>query len=724
MDGKRDGVGVRVYVQGGELAKRSFDDIADSGTKMFAEIAVGARTANPAIVALNNASEKTADGMEGAGRAAGTSALGLGLMATAGVAVGAAMAGAAMALQKTREAMEMGDEIADTAAKLQIGTTALQEWRFMALKAGVATEAMDAALGKFSEKFGEAKLGQGDSVKWFEALGLDKTGLETMDDVDAALTEVLKRIGEVGGAAERAAIAEKLGLSDLLPMANAGQDALAKFRKEAEELGYVIDEELIRRLADANDQTEVLSQVINAHLAVAFADLAPILVQTLQLIADITGQIGDMIDKVKDFRRETQRNWMRQPEWVRNTASWMMRGSEAGRLTAQGSGIDPDTGLPTDDFWASMQSPDRSFTVPPKPRKIDLPDKPTRRASGPKGPTAAEIAADRERAKAEYDLALARAKGDEATSDLLETEKTYLDWREKLVRGRYDKAEADAMARRLADEDAWKKRQQERLKADADWIRKNTEERPDGSPNLVNFGLDGKVVGPDGTLWTAEQKQAWARSVGEATAEGLDIALQGGDVWEWLKQRFYQSALDGVASGIEQAMMNSQIGDWFGSAGGNDGGWGGVVSGIMGLLNNGGGSSTTGSGVGQWGSSFAGRATGGSMDPGGAYRLGEHGQPELFMAGNGYVANAEATQRMLADAMSMAQEASGARGGGGPRKVEVTATFKLEVPAGYVPDASMGRMLAEVRDSAVSMLAERVGELASDQQAEYFVLKG
>ncbi|MBX9707054.1 MAG: hypothetical protein K2X61_03875, partial [Caulobacteraceae bacterium] len=49
----RGGVGIRLFIQGGELARRTFDQVGDSGRRMWAEIALGQRSANPAIRALS-----------------------------------------------------------------------------------------------------------------------------------------------------------------------------------------------------------------------------------------------------------------------------------------------------------------------------------------------------------------------------------------------------------------------------------------------------------------------------------------------------------------------------------------------------------------------------------------------------------------------------------------------------------------------------------------------
>lgn len=200
--------------------------------------------------------------------------------ALAGLGIAGAAAGAALAAAfvGARDAMAFGDEIADTANKLAVTTDYLQEMRLVAHDLGGEFKDADAALEGFTKTFGLATSGlSAKAVKPFTALGLDP---KSFSSVQAALDAVIAKISGLGDAAQQAALADKLGLTPLLPAIREGGAAIDDVRKKAHDLGYVMDADLIAKAGEANDKFEDLQAVLDVQFKSAMVEAIP-LVMTL-----------------------------------------------------------------------------------------------------------------------------------------------------------------------------------------------------------------------------------------------------------------------------------------------------------------------------------------------------------------------------------------------------------------------------------------------------------
>ncbi len=204
-------------------------------------------------------------------------------------------AGLAMALKFGQASLKMADDMANSARRIGMSTTALQEWQYVARKSGSAATEAGAALEAFAAKWEQAQAGlskqAGDA---FKALGFQQEDLRRFASAEDALDAVVDRIGDLSSASDRAAIAEKLGLGALVPALREGSDEVARLRDEAAALGFVMDEELIRKGAEAQGKLEDLSQVIGIQMAEAFINLSD------EVLA-FTDMIAGAISKLNEF---------------------------------------------------------------------------------------------------------------------------------------------------------------------------------------------------------------------------------------------------------------------------------------------------------------------------------------------------------------------------------------------------------------------------------------
>lgn len=293
----QSGVGLRLFVTGNAEAKRDFDAFKESGKHAFSEIGAGARNANPFLLAFSRTVGETKEKVAGLAEETGSSGRVFASFGTAGILAAAALGGLMVAVEGTKKAMEFGDEIADSATKLGIGTKALQEYRYAIHEAGGETMDADAAIGGFTKALGAAESGLSPKImKAFAGLGFTKEQLRSFDSVDDAMVAVTAKIAALSSEAERAAVAEKLGMTPLLPLLRKGADGMQDLRAEAEKLGYVMSDELAQKASETHDKMEALDHVIDVQVKSSFIELAPYILQATQELADFTKGLAEFLN--------------------------------------------------------------------------------------------------------------------------------------------------------------------------------------------------------------------------------------------------------------------------------------------------------------------------------------------------------------------------------------------------------------------------------------------
>jgi len=194
--------------------------------------------------------------------------------------------------------LDVADTLTKTADKLGVSTAALQEYRYAASQSGVAQNALDMGLQRFTRRVAEAVQGKGELKDVLKQYGIAVTdaGGRTRNTSDV-LDDLANVIKNTEDKSERLRIAFKAFDSEGVAMVNMlmdGADGLDKFRKEANDLGIVMDEKLLRGAADANDQLDKLGRIVKVHVVSAVAEVAP-------LIAKLAKELTDSGPKIKVY---------------------------------------------------------------------------------------------------------------------------------------------------------------------------------------------------------------------------------------------------------------------------------------------------------------------------------------------------------------------------------------------------------------------------------------
>lgn len=292
----RGGVGVRLYVSGGEVVKRTFDQVGDSGKKMWAEIALGEKAANPAIKVLSAGAGEAKGALEGLAGRAGSAGTALSAFGATGMAVAAGMGALAIALVKVREGMQFAAELTDVSDRIGIGAEALQEWRYVADEAGVSVESFQSNLEKLNGQVGAFKAGIGDAKlkPIFEELGITKDQLANVDDAGDMVMLLADTLGQVKDRAVQVRLARGLGFEESLPILRLGSEEIRRLSADARDLGLVMKDDVRAELDEADRVMERAQQRIQMSLRVAVAGLADDFADLVTVVADLIGWLGKL----------------------------------------------------------------------------------------------------------------------------------------------------------------------------------------------------------------------------------------------------------------------------------------------------------------------------------------------------------------------------------------------------------------------------------------------
>jgi len=192
------------------------------------------------------------------------------------------------------------DTLGKTATKLDVATDFLQKFRFAAEQSGVEITTSDMALQRFIRRLGEAQKGTGELLPALRRLGIDvKDSNGEFKDAETILNEFSDGLKETRTGTARLALAFKAFDSEgaaLVALLQDGSAELGKFYDEAEALGFILNDSVIKQVEVAADNFNRFTNVINGFTMQVVGALAPAINKIsddlLALADEVTG--GDM----------------------------------------------------------------------------------------------------------------------------------------------------------------------------------------------------------------------------------------------------------------------------------------------------------------------------------------------------------------------------------------------------------------------------------------------
>lgn len=609
---------------------------------------------------------------------------------------------------------KMANDISDAAKRIGIGTDALQEWRYVAKQAGEDANAADRALESFAKKLSQATAGTSkEAAKAFSLIQIGPEQLKSFKSTEEALDTVVDRIKGLKSEAERAAVAEALGLGSLSAALRDSAVDVASLRDEARQLGIVMDQEMIKRASEAQGQLDTLAQVIDVNLKSAFIDLAPVILTAISLVAELARTLADAMDAWRDLENKTSRGIRREDQQLaeeqaalisrygspdkmtgqivrarqvegasyrslsaRETGSVLARGAPNLPSSSRINPLNPPEYIDAKEHFDALNARRLAYGRELMDRGNRATPARTDRSDGgnitlpPTAPRRVAERADRTRDQARIreelelrnQLDLARAKGDKASIRAAEEKLDIARLTAAFERAGYDDAEFRATAQVAAMNEALAKNEQiaawEKQSIEF-WKELGEQARQQNDLLLDRLGFEAEIARLEGDpdrikdrereLWieqrinallslrpelTAEARRAQAENEWQrldtadqtgrmrdefryAFTDGIRAAIDGdlGGFFDNLADRFTTRMLDNLADDLFDLLTDAAKG--LGKEGG--GFWSSIASGIGSIFSFGGG-----------------RATGGAMNGGNWYRVGEHGPEDILMPRNGF----------------------------------------------------------------------------------------
>lgn len=217
-------------------------------------------------------------------------------------AIGAAVTGVIAGIKSlgdklidtTKSLAEYGDNISETAAKFKMSTDEFQKWNYIAIATGTEAETVGSSLAKLTKAIGKASNGTKDQKEAFEKLGVSfKDGNKNFRKTEDVFYDVIDALGEVKNETEADILANALfgrSFQDMNPLIAEGADGLKDLGEKAEEMGLILDETTIDKLANFNDTLDAFK----IKTLIAFAPLVESLIPAFEAVAKT---ITDVLNK-------------------------------------------------------------------------------------------------------------------------------------------------------------------------------------------------------------------------------------------------------------------------------------------------------------------------------------------------------------------------------------------------------------------------------------------
>ena len=202
-----------------------------------------------------------------------------------------------------KSSINAGDELAKTADKLGVTTTALAGLRHAAELTGVSTGTMDMALQRFTRRAAEASQGTGEAKGALQELGINADDLVKLP-LDQQMSVVADSMAGVEKQSDKVRLAMKLFDSEGVALVNTlggGSEALEKMTSEAEQLGITLSRTDTAQMEAANDALTRLKAVFTGltnQLSLAFAPIITFVADGLRQAALDSTAFGNIGQKV------------------------------------------------------------------------------------------------------------------------------------------------------------------------------------------------------------------------------------------------------------------------------------------------------------------------------------------------------------------------------------------------------------------------------------------
>lgn len=236
-----------------------------------------------------------------------------------------------------RNAIDMQDQMSESATRFGLSTEAFSEYAYAAKLSGLEVGDLGKAIAKTSGLLVDAQQGQKSAVELFQRLKLDPKGIK---DTDQLLQSLAERFSQMPDGVQKTSLAidifgDKLG-PKMVPLLNDGTAGLAAMREEARQLGVVVSTEAGQAAEQFNDNLDRLGSVGQG----AFQQLSAAALPTLNAITEAlleSQKEGGMLSQVLDVAGKAVRIVFETLAVLAANGAYMLKavGREIGAVAAQ-----------------------------------------------------------------------------------------------------------------------------------------------------------------------------------------------------------------------------------------------------------------------------------------------------------------------------------------------------------------------------------------------------
>ena len=213
----------------------------------------------------------------------------------------------------TIETVKYADDLATLSTVTGLSTDTLQEFQYMTGLADVSVETITGSMTKMTKQMSSAQSGSKSASESFKSLGINVTEADgSLRKTEDVFYDVITALGEMNNEAELDATAMAIfgkSAKELKPLIDIGTEGIEAFRKEAKEMGYVLNEEQLDALlkaSDAYDRWNNMVTTIKNNIGVGLAPALETMLTSMQKWASsidwktVGEQIGGVFERLTE----------------------------------------------------------------------------------------------------------------------------------------------------------------------------------------------------------------------------------------------------------------------------------------------------------------------------------------------------------------------------------------------------------------------------------------
>mgnify|MGYP003497946708 FL=1 len=207
------------------------------------------------------------------------------------------------------QSLEFAGSLGEVAQSLGVGTKFLQEFRFAATQNGASVEQADTALGKFSITLGKAFNGNKAATESLTSLGLSLEKLKNQSDSErfASVADAIAKIKDPARQAASAVAIFGRGALAILPTLQQAGSGFRQAAAEAQKFGLILSDSQIANADQTADKIAKLKQALGTKIAGVVADNAEAIGALADSLANLAGEAVRAASAWLQFQRSQSR---------------------------------------------------------------------------------------------------------------------------------------------------------------------------------------------------------------------------------------------------------------------------------------------------------------------------------------------------------------------------------------------------------------------------------